>query len=72
MINFQAAGDVKGLLVGVVAGATLVALGWLCYGKINKRAKSIKKVSLVDCVGNTPLIYLPRISEACGAEIYVR
>ena len=36
--------------------------------KLNTR---IQKVGLMDIVGNTPLIYLPRLSKACGAEIYV-
>jgi len=47
----------------------LAALGltrfYLC------RRKTVEKVQLMDIVGNTPLIYLPKLSKAAGSDIYV-
>jgi hypothetical protein len=36
-----------------------------------KRSRQIKKITIVDIIGNTPLIYLPNLSKAAGCHIYV-
>lgn len=33
--------------------------------------KEIKKVSILDTIGNTPLIYLPKLSKAARCHIFV-
>ena len=38
--------------------------------KIEKNQK-IARRSIIDIIGNTPLIYLPKLSQAAGSHIYV-
>lgn len=48
-------------LIGIaVAGITAVSI-WKY-----RRSREIKKVSVGDLIGNTPLIYLPSLSKAAG------
>lgn len=62
------------LLIAAAAGAALTVITWKLSQWIQSRKcrTHIPRVSIMDCVGSTSLIYLPRLSEACGAEIYVR
>lgn len=68
-----------GNIVGGGDGKTVPALFTLCLGSFLGlsafyffRRKSIPKISILDTVGNTPLIYLPKLSKAAGANIFVR
>lgn len=51
-----------------------VALGIVVTKVINllKKPKKHNKTSILDCVGNTPLLYLEKLSKAVGAEIYAK
>lgn len=40
------------------------------YKKFGK-SKEIKKTCILDLIGSTPLVYLPKLSKATGSEIYV-
>jgi hypothetical protein len=55
------------LTIGFVAVAAVASI----HLKDRKKLKEIKKVGLADVIGNTPLIYLPRLSKAVGSDIYV-
>ena len=51
-------------------GASCAVLGsalWMHW----RREKEIKRVSIVDVIGNTPLVFLPRLSLAAGCNIFV-
>ena len=36
-----------------------------------KKNQKIARRSIIDIIGNTPLIYLPKLSQAAGSHIYV-
>lgn len=48
--------------------ASLVSAGiiGLLYKKI-KSSRQIKKVTVLDLIGSTPLVYLPKLSKATGS-----
>lgn len=63
----QSIGDVAVITFGLAAVAAIATVHLFDW----KKTKEIKKVGLSDIVGNTPLIYLPRLSKAAGSDIYV-
>ena len=63
----QSVGDVAVITLGLAAVAAIATVHLFDW----KKTKEIKKVGLCDIVGNTPLIYLPRLSKAAGSDIYV-
>lgn len=51
---------------------TIASFAFLYYlNKKKKDKKHIKKTLLLDLIGKTPLIYLPKLSSALNCEIYV-
>lgn len=59
--------NINGLRLSVaLCSATAIAVAYGC-----SRRKEIKKVSILDTIGNTPLVYLPKLSKAAGCHIYV-
>lgn len=54
----------------IIGLASLTGASLFAYYLFRSRA-GIDKKSILDYVGNTPLIFLPRLSAAAGAEIYV-
>lgn len=52
---------IAGILLGFVAGALFTKL----------RSKTKRKVGILDLIGNTPLIYLPKLSKHAKCHIYV-
>ena len=61
---------IEGKIGGKLGVAVLVGLtvGGVLY---LRRKKEIPRVGILDCVGNTPLIYLPKLSKAANCNIYV-
>ena len=59
----------KGALIGTFL-VSLSAVGVIGYF-LSNRKKDIKKVGILDLVGNTPLVYLPKLSKSANCEIYV-
>jgi hypothetical protein len=52
---------IAGVLIGFMAGAL--------WSKVRPRA--VDKVSILDLIGNTPLVYLPKLSKQANCHIYV-
>lgn len=54
------------LLTGLAVGLSIAGLAYAVKGR-----KKNERKTLLDCIGKTPLIYLPRLSQALNSEIYV-
>lgn len=53
----------------LIAALTIASgIAFVCY---KMRSKDIKKVTILDTIGETPLIYLPKLSKAAKCHIYV-
>lgn len=60
------------LILGLFAFSIGVILAPYIKNILKKSKKNeIKRIRMIDLVGNTPLIYLKSISELCGCHIYV-
>lgn len=51
---------------------TLSTVAVISLGVFLTRKKEIKRITILDTIGNTPLIYLPKLSKAANCHIYVR
>jgi len=54
------------LLIG-----SLTMVGVFSYYVWKKFINKIDKKTILDIIGHTPLVYLPKLSKACNCEIYV-
>jgi hypothetical protein len=53
----------------IVTLSTIAAISLAAY---LTRKKQIKRITILDTIGNTPLIYLPKLSKAANCHIYVK
>jgi hypothetical protein len=67
----NSAGVIKEKLSWSGAFLGLGALLVLAAGCYCRQNKSVEKVTILDTIGNTPLVYLPALSQAAGAHIFV-
>ena len=54
----------------ILGGLALVIGATITYF-LYKKSREIPKVGILDLVGNTPLVYLPKLSKAANCLIYV-
>ena len=57
----------KEKVIGGLALAIGATIGYLLY----KKSREIAKVGILDLVGSTPLVYLPKLAKAANCHIYV-
>ena len=58
--------------LGVVAGV-VVTIGVVSFWRyVAGRKREIEKVGILDLIGNTPLVYLPKLSKSANCHIYVK
>jgi len=55
--------------VGIIITAAAMTVAVLLWRE--RKHKYIKKLTILDTIGNTPLIYLPKLSKAANCHIYV-
>lgn len=54
----------------LLSSVVTVGVFGLLYKKF-KASRQIKKITILDIIGSTPLVYLPKLSKAIGSEVYV-
>lgn len=65
LLDFVKEKSNKKLIAGIVLGFMAGAL-WNKF-----RSKKVEKVGILDLIGNTPLVYLPKLSKHAKCHIYV-
>ena len=55
------------MALGMAAIASVASIPFINW----QNKKEIQKVGMADIIGNTPLVYLSRLSKASGSDIYV-
>jgi len=55
------------MALGIAAIASVASIPFINW----QNKKEIQKVGMADIIGNTPLVYLSRLSKASGSDIYV-
>ena len=58
--------------VGLGVAGVVVIIGVASFWRyVAGRRREIDKVGILDLIGNTPLVYLPKLSKSANCQIYV-